>query len=68
MVLHATDPATVVHGRTLPAFPAPSTLPGPEAVALESVAVRLLGPDGGLVAVGAPTTRAGLLHPFVVLI
>jgi len=64
-VIDTTDPATATNGPALPPFPARSAeRSGP----MESVAVRLLGPDGGLVAVGAPTTRAGLLHPFVVLI
>jgi len=57
VVLDTSDPALVLN-----------RLEEPPGGRLESMAVRLLGPDGGLVAIGAPTARAGLLHPFVVLI
>ena len=68
--IDTTDRAAV----TSPVFPASPAmaalraLPVQHAGALETVAVRLLGPDGGLVAIGAPTSRASFLHPFVVLI
>ncbi len=65
--IDTTDRAAVT-SPVLPALPAPPGLSVQEARAPETVAIRLLGPDGGLVAIGAPTTRAGLLHPFVVLI
>ena len=53
----------VVHGQDV----RPVDIDGPPAAAGVRL-VRLLGPDGDLVAVGEPSGTTGLLHPLVVLV
>jgi tRNA pseudouridine55 synthase len=53
----------VVHGQDV----RPVDINGPPAAAGVRL-VRLLGPDGDLVAVGEPSEATGLLHPLVVLV
>lgn len=64
--LSEAEVTSVRHGRDVKAHGVDSSR-GAAAEEAEQNLVRLLGPDGGLVALGVPGKEAGFLHPSVVL-